>query len=682
MRSLVRRLSPSLSIASVFVAIAAVASMAGCAPEAILSTDHLPVRRVVVYRNGVAYFERGGKVDGGEVRFKMKQAEVGDFLATLAVMEKGGSSVRAAAFPLDRDTAEAGDGPPAAESHAAPHDQTPQEEADAADRKKGLRTVVLSLDGKEHDLQVGYVAESPVWRPSYRLVVHPDGNADLQAWGIVQNLSGEDWKDVHLTLVAGAPLAFQTDLGTSVIPTRPTVTDDGEVVSAVPHGETSLAQQPAPAAAPPRPPPPPEPVAKALDAVNDEDTDKKEEATKDGHGVGKGVVRHRPMKTAAARARPMSAPMGGVRADTPMMIAPASPGAPPPVIPSGPRDLRSLAAVAAQGGSTKYVLPTTVTIPDKSATMVMLVSRPVPGEALFLYAPDGGVMDSGSHPFRVARFSNNSGGVLERGPIAVFEDGSFLGQGLVDPLPDGATATVPFALERSIAVDIDRKWDELGERVAKIENGELTVERDSVRQTKYRVRNGGDKLAKVLVKHPRDPSARLFSPPKDTEDNVGTASALVPMKVGPKSTVEIVVDERTPSRRLVDWFTPLADAAEKNLMADAHLDAGLRGKLTAAWRIRAEIVEKNDSLTKAEASEGALLTSAEETRRNLRAIEKNRVADALRATLTQRLTETSLKIDVLTKQKVELESKLAELRVRFKEAVRDVSYLAPVVREP
>jgi hypothetical protein len=132
----------------------------------------------------------------------------------------------------------------------------------------------------------------------------------------------------------------------------------------------------------------------------------------------------------------------------------------------------------------------------------------------------------------------------------------------------------------------------------------------------------------------------------------------------------------------VDWFTPLADAAEKNLLADARLDAGLRGKLTAAWKIRAEIVEKSDSLSKAEASEGALLTSAEETRRNLRAIEKNRVADALRATLTQRLTETSLKIDVLTKQKVELESKLAELRVRFKEAVRDVKYLAPVARDP
>ena len=57
----------------------------------------------VVYRNGVAYFERAGHVDEGEVRFKMKQSEVGDFLATLAVMEQGGSSVRAAAFPLDVD---------------------------------------------------------------------------------------------------------------------------------------------------------------------------------------------------------------------------------------------------------------------------------------------------------------------------------------------------------------------------------------------------------------------------------------------------------------------------------------------------------------------------------------------------------------------------------------------------
>jgi len=678
------RLAPLVSLA-----ICASATLTlGCASEAILSTDHLPVRRVIVYRNGVAYFERGGKVDSGEVRFKMKQAEVGDFLATLAVMEKGGSSVRSAAFPLDSGEPEAGDPPPEDGAHgpaAKREPLTPQEEADAADRKKGMRTVVLALDGKEHELQVGYVAASPVWRPSYRLVVHPDGNADLQAWGIVQNLSGEDWKNVHLTLVAGSPLAFETDLGTSVIPSRPTVSDLGEVVSAVPHGETTLAQEPAPSPAAALARPSGGLMGNgSLKGAKDSEEDEGGGAASGGGGAPGGA--HDYKKRAAPRRReaPAKAANGPMPASAAFAPAEAPPPPPPPspVVPSGPRDLRSLAAVAAQGGSTRYELPNEVTVPDRSATMVMLLSRPVPGEALFLYAPDGGVGDSGSHPFRVARFANKSGGVLERGPIAVFEDGSFLGQGLVDPLPDGATATVPFALERGIAVDVDRKWDELGERVAKIENGELTVERDEVRQTKYRVRNGGEKLAKVLIKHVRQNGARLFTPPPETEDNVGTGSALVPAKVAPHATVELVVDERSPSRRRVDWFTPLAATALKGFLAEPKTDPQLAAKLGEAWKIRGEIVEKTDALSKVQASEGGLLQSVEETRRNLRAIEKNRVADALRATLTQRLAETSTKIDVLTRQKVELESKLAELRVRFKESLRDVRYVSPPSTTP
>src|SRR5262249_60171811 len=75
---------------------------------------------------------------------------------------------------------------------------------------------------------------------------------DLQAGGIVQNLSGEDWKGVKLSLVAGAPLAFQATLEKPVVPPRPIVTDQGEVIASVPTGETSLGEGP-----PPPPPPPP-----------------------------------------------------------------------------------------------------------------------------------------------------------------------------------------------------------------------------------------------------------------------------------------------------------------------------------------------------------------------------------------------------------------------------------------
>jgi hypothetical protein len=349
---------------------------------------------------------------------------------------------------------------------------------------------------------------------------------------------------------------------------------------------------------------------------------------------------------------------------------------------SAPRDVRALAAIAMEGGVTRYDLPMLLNIPDKSATMVLLASRSVPGEALFLFAPDGGVSDSMTHPFRVARFTNKTGGVIEKGPIAVFELGNFLGQGMVDPLPDGATATVPFALERAIAIDQERKFDETGERIAKIENGELFIERDAVTQTKYRIRNGGDHAAKLLVKHPRQNGTRLFQPPKDTEDNVGTSSALVPTKIEARSTGELVVDERQTNKRREDWFTVVADNAVKAYLQDPRANAAIAAKLSAAWGYRTQIVALREARQKLAQEQVDLQNQTEETRRNLRAIEKNKTADALRAKLTQRLGEMAARLDEITKQIVETDSKLAELGVRFKEGVREIKIAEPLPPKP
>jgi len=636
------------------VVMALAVAATGCGRSAIITTDALPLKRVVVYRNGIAYFERAGRVDGQEVRFKMRGGEVGDFLATLAVLERGGSSVRAASFPLKVD-----DGAPPKPRGLMTEDE-----------RKGLKNVVLSLDGKEHDLQVGYVAESPLWRPSYRLVVRENGEADVQVWGIVQNLSGEDWRGVKLSLVAGAPLAFESTLGEPVIPPRPTVTDTGEVIAAVPRGETTLRQEPALAAPPPPPPVPEVQMAAPADTMDEES---------EADDVAKKSERRRP---APAKAAPKSAaPGAGGRGGFAAASAPAPPTAHAEAtsrnMVSGPRDVRALASIAAEGGATRFDLPAPVTVPDRSATMVMLLARRVPGEAIFLFSPDGGVPDSVRHPFRVARFANKTGGVLEKGPIAVFEEGAFLGQGMVDPLPDGATATVPFALERGLAVERESKHDELGERIAKIENGELTVERDAVLLTTYRVRNGGDKPAKVMVKHARTHAARLHQPPVGTEDNVGTGNALVPAKVGPRATAELVVDERTATRRVVDWFSPVADAAIKAFVADPRADRGAVQKLQTAWGIRTDVVTKTEARQKFAAEQEEIARASEETRRNLRAIEKNKVADQLRARLTARLGELAARNDEITKQMVELDAKLGELRVRFREALRELKLVAP-----
>ena len=65
-----------------------------------------------------------------------------------------------------------------------------------------------------------------MWKASYRLTLPGDAaapKAALQGWATVENLSGQDWKEVELTLVSGRPVAFHQALYEAYYVTRPEV---------------------------------------------------------------------------------------------------------------------------------------------------------------------------------------------------------------------------------------------------------------------------------------------------------------------------------------------------------------------------------------------------------------------------------------------------------------------------
>lgn len=608
------------------------AGATGCARgPAVLTDSALPLRRVVVYRNGVGYFERQGQVSGDEVRFRVLQSEVGDFLATLAVMEEGGSSVRAAAFPMP-----------------------PESTGDETPSPRARRDVRVSLDGRNHHLVVGYTVETPIWRPSYRLVFGEQGNTpQVQAWGIVQNLSGEDWRDVRLSLVAGAPVSFRSELAQATIPPRPVVTDRGAVIDAVPLGETTLAQE-APTPAAPPPPPTAAPMAEAAAMAMADDAS-------EGEMLRQGAANTRSRRPAPSRA------MGG-RGGAPMpMQAPQGNTAPTFQPSQAPRNLNALAALAAQGGTTRYDLPNALTVPNNTATMVMLTARDVPGEQMFLFAPDPGVGDSASHPFHVARFENRTGALLERGPIAIFESGAFLGQGMLEALPDGATTTVPFALERGLAVESSTTYATEGARLVRLVRESLTIERYNVARTTYRVRNGLDRSARVLLRHGLG-NAEIFQPPTGTETSNG--NALVPLTVERHSRGEIVVTTRVAFNQGVDMGDEHGLLAIEQWLRDANPPAATATLVRSAVDLRRQIAELSRERDTQVQRREDLAQNSEETRENLRAIQRNATANDLRQQLTARLARIATDLDATTRRIVELDTQIGERRVRLAEAVR------------
>jgi hypothetical protein len=310
--------------------------------------------------------------------------------------------------------------------------------------------------------------------------------------------------------------------------------------------------------------------------------------------------------------------------------------------------------------------------------MVMLLDQRIPGEVVALFAPDGGVPESASHPFKVARFSNKTGGLLERGPLAIFTEGAFAGQGMTDSLPEGATATVPFGLDRSVALEVTREHRQEGARLYHIEGAVLTIARDAVSLAKYKIKNGANRNAKVVIKHPRSQGARMINFPAGTEDNVGSGSALVPTIVAARGTETLVLDERQETTRNLEWTDPLADDAVRAYIADRRADPVIVAQLKTAWEIRQVLVKSSADRDKLASEEADLRRATEETRQNLKALEKNTAAADLRAKLTTRLANDSARLDVISKKLIEIDLRLSENRVRFVEAVRAIKLLQPL----
>ena len=155
---------------------------AGCSHNRPTHVDGGILGRVVIYRNGVAFYERHAIVHDGKLTVRVPRDRVDDFLKSLTVVDP------ATRTPLSVTI--------------------PRREADDGSY------LVMSLETgrKQARVLLTYVTEAPAWKPSYRIVVGREGKVMLEGWAVVDNTTSEDWKGVLVGVGASSALAFRYDL--------------------------------------------------------------------------------------------------------------------------------------------------------------------------------------------------------------------------------------------------------------------------------------------------------------------------------------------------------------------------------------------------------------------------------------------------------------------------------------
>ncbi len=118
-------------------------------PAALTNSAVLPIRRVILYSNGVAYIERRGSVSGNaEINLSFKQSQVDDVLKSMVVLDLGQGKIGAVSYnssaPASARTAEI---PFSVESESEEKENSSGGMAGVLAQLQGAKVIVTSTKG-------------------------------------------------------------------------------------------------------------------------------------------------------------------------------------------------------------------------------------------------------------------------------------------------------------------------------------------------------------------------------------------------------------------------------------------------------------------------------------------------------------------------------------------------------
>ncbi|HSN97824.1 MAG TPA: DUF4139 domain-containing protein [Candidatus Nanopelagicales bacterium] len=699
--------------------VASLLALTGCSAATTHVASDTTLGRVVVYRNGIAYFERFARVQGDTLSLDVPADKVDDFLKSLTVVD-----------------ARTGDPAPIAYPTSPPGSQGDVE-----------MKIQLGRQGP-HDLRLSYVTEAPSWKPSYRIVLGEGGKIRLQAWAIVDNTSGEDWKNVKLGVGASSALSFRYDLRSVRLVQRETLRQDDLFAQAPPTGGASYGNTEGErAGAGGKGQRVVMELADSALAVEDEEamvvgraaaastgSSRPKSSASRGRGAGGAVAPGKAMGAAApmqqaqredqvalmarnlqnsrnqiivegyADARDgdkfaasldranrvreqlirnglkpdqviavgsgeQSGRAGGVR----VVEAPAK-DAEKKSEASGEPLVRPAAALVEAPtepiGTSHFESKVPMNVPRGTSAMISILDAETEGEVVYLYDAES-ARGNGEFPFRSVRIRNPTGSALETGPVTVFGEGRFIGEGLSDPIPARSVAFIPFALDRQIVVEQKDAEEDRIARILAVQRGVFSSEVQHTRRRTYSFHNRLTEAAVLYVRHTAAKGYTLKKAPEGQE-RLGAAH-LFRVEVPAGGKAEVVVEEATPVFKTTDLRSPGGMEMVRVFLSSGAAEGPLKVAVAELVKIQQEIGNVEQRIETMREQMGEYRSRMDELHAQIVTLRAVRTAGPLMQSLEKKLSEVSDKLSRSTIDLVSLQEKLMVARIRFQDGVADLS---------
>jgi hypothetical protein len=585
-------------------------------------------------------------------------------------------------------------------------------------RDQDLRRVSIATSGTgDRNLFVSYISEVPVWKPTYRIVLPAAGTARkpiLQGWAIIDNTVGEDWTNVELSLVAGAPQSFIQRLSQPYYVLRPIVPLPQHVSLAPQTHRSALVTSTGTSTI----------TGTVRDAsggilpgvtvrltrsgalVSEVATSAQGRYSITGVAPGTYEVRFslagfRPMtfqniQTQAGMEAVVDARLqvGSVTEElTVTAAAPVvdtkrtttareswqvinmTPGVQAGVNVDG---LSGVSLTAAQqsdatagqlGDLFEYKLKTPVSIPKNQSALVPILSGEVEAEKVSLWNATSGR----ARPLRAVWLTNGTGATLDAGPFSVTESDAFAGEGLLEPLKAGERRLLSYAAD--LAVQIDARSESVPTETTRIRiaRGVVTHETEERHRRTYTVRNEDAEARVLVVEHPVRHGFTVGGTVTPSETTGAWHRFRLP--VAGKTTATFTVDDVRPVQTEYSVSSLTGDQIAVFVKGQL-ISADTEAALTRILAQQAEVARLTVEIAARETERAAIDRDQGRVRENLKALKGSLEERQLVQRYVKQLDDQENRMIALRKELEALESERQKAQAELEKLIEALSTTA------
>ncbi len=355
---------------------------------------------------------------------------------------------------------------------------------------------------------------------------------------------------------------------------------------------------------------------------------------------------------------------GGVR----LVEAPPPPQSPAP----GGANASAASAQALEPiGTSHFESTSPMSVAKGSSAMVSILDAKTAGEVVYLYDSES-QRGNATFPFKAVRLQNPTESTLESGPVTVFGEGRFIGEGLAEPIPAHSTAFVPFALDRQIVVERkDSDRDHIA-RILSVQRGVFSSEVEHTRRFGYVFHNRLAEPATVFVRHTIAEGYKLKKGDGAAAERIGQAN-LFRVEVPPSGSVDFSIEESTPVFKTIDLRSPIEMDQVRVYLSNGALEGPLKASIADLIKTQQDLGDVEQRILTMKEQMQAYRTRMDELHAQVVTLRLVKTGASLMKNLEKKLQEVGDKLSQSTLDLAALEERAMLLRIHFQDGVAELS---------